>query len=804
MPTILTRAAVSLKSLGFAGSSASSPSVFLTNSLRTRNAASSSTSYLSRTPGSASNQSTWTFSAWVKRGGNLGQYQYILTAGSGSPYVTLGFDNNNKLQFILNAGSSSTGLLTTSVYTDTTAWYHIVANIDTTQATAANRISLYVNGVQPAAYDIANYPTQNSTWKVNAAGYHGISGSQYIESFDGYITDVYFVDGQQLPASSFGSTNATTGQWSPKAYTGTYGTNGYHLTFSNTASTTTLGYDTSGNSNHWVTTNISLTSGYTYDSITDVPVAYSATAANYAVLNPFNSSGVTLSKGNLDCLATATGRGFGTISMKAVDAVNWYWEMTPIVATGAYNNHVGIYADNIDPTTDANRIVWRNDGAVYTNGSLSGTIASYTVGDTVAMAFNSTTRSLTYYKNGTSLGSFTATDPGTGGGFFPHILQNSGAEIAVNFGQQGFKYTPPSGYLALNTYNLPSPTIAQGNKYMDATTYSGNSSTQNIANAGGFRPDLVWIKSRSGAFDNNIFDSVRPSGYVLCSNNTSGDSTDYSAYFTGINSNGFALASSTLMNSSSYTYVGWQWQAGAGSSSTNTNGSITSTVSANTTSGFSIVSYTGTGPGNFTVGHGLGVAPSMIIMKNRDRAVYWIVYTATTGINNFLRLNTTDISTAGTGIWGTSAPTSTVFGGAGTDASNGYVAGEKIVAYCFAPIAGFSAFGSYVGNGTANTGPFVYTGFRPRFIMTKAATSTGDWMVWDTARDPVNQAHRALIWNSSNAEISNDPYSNFSILSNGFRLEESVSSPSYGNNISGVTYVYAAFAENPFKYSLAR
>jgi hypothetical protein len=236
------------------------------------------------------------------------------------------------------------------------------------------------------------------------------------------------------------------------------------------------------------------------------------------------------------------------------------------------------------------------------------------------------------------------------------------------------------------------------------------------------------------------------------------------------------------------------WKGG-GTGVTNTSGSITSTVSASTTSGFSVVTYTGTGPGNFTVGHGLGVAPSMIIMKNRDRAIYWIVYTATTGINNFLRLNTTDISTASTGIWGTSAPTSTVFGGAGTDASNGYIAGEKIVAYCFAPIAGYSAFGSYTGNGSAD-GTFVYTGFRPAFVMVKASSTTSDWIIFDTSRNTYNVVGYEIYPNSSAAEAY---YADLDILSNGFKHRQS-GSP----NASGVTYIYACFAQNPFKTSLAR
>jgi hypothetical protein len=272
------------------------------------------------------------------------------------------------------------------------------------------------------------------------------------------------------------------------------------------------------------------------------------------------------------------------------------------------------------------------------------------------------------------------------------------------------------------------------------------------------------------------------------------------------NSNGFSIAgNSNNLNASGSNYVAWQWQAGQGTNVTNTAGSVNSTVSANTTAGFSIVTYTGPGGSNGTIGHGLGSTPSMIWTKVRSGInADWAVYHSAVGNTSALFLDTTAAATSGVGYWNNTSPTANVFS-VGNSANTNYSATITYVAYCWAAVAGYSAFGSYVGNGTANTGPFVYTGFRPKLIMIKStAGTTGDWLVWDTARDPVNQAHCALLWNSSNAEISNDPYSNFSIFSNGFRLEESVSSPGYGNNISGYTYIYAAFAETPFKYSLAR
>ena len=309
----------------FSASKSSAPASggLLSKSLRFRSSASA---YLSRTPSVAGNRKTWTYSAWVKRG-QIGRDQTIFSAGySTNPWFILQFDAADTLDVAFTAGTS-VGTQTTAVYRDTSAWYHIVCSVDTTQATASNRMKLYVNGIQVTSFSNTNYPSQNTDYQVNSTVQHTISyGAWY---FDGYMADINFIDGQQLTPSSFGSTNATTGQWSPAKYSGSYGTNGFHLTFANTTSTTTLGYDTSGNSNNWTTNNISLTAGSTYDSMNDVPVAYSATAANYCVLNPNNKgSSVTLSDGNLNYsvpIVAAPSQAFSTIGLTTG---KWYAELT--------------------------------------------------------------------------------------------------------------------------------------------------------------------------------------------------------------------------------------------------------------------------------------------------------------------------------------------------------------------------------------------------------------------------------------------------------------------------------------------
>jgi hypothetical protein len=332
--------------------------------------------------------------------------------------------------------------------------------------------------------------------------------------------------------------------------------------------------------------------------------------------------------------------------------------------------------------------------------------------------------------------------------------------------------------------------IIKGNQYMDTTLYTGNGATQSIVNAGGFSPDLFWGKSRSLSYSNNLTDSVRGVGKELLSDSTSAEQNNGGV--TSFNSNGVTLSSWGGYNQSSATYVGWQWRASDSAPVTNTAGSITSTVSANTTAGFSIVTYTGTGV-NATVGHGLSSAPKMVIVKERSNANAWYVYNQNIGSGNALILNTTDSSSA-TGAWNSTAPTSSVFSLGNITQVNG--SGRTYVAYCWAEVPGFSKFGSYVGNGNAD-GTFVYTGFRPAFIMCKRTDSTGFWAMLDDVRGPFNVVDEALYANSTNVESTAQ---NVDFLSNGFKFRSTDSD----TNSNGGTHIYMAFAEMPTTYANAR
>jgi hypothetical protein len=784
---------------------------------------SADSAYLNRTPASAGNRKTFTYSCWVKRGLiNAAAHTFGITAAAGGsdPRSEMEFDGTaNEINIGFNpSGSQWFESFTNAVFRDPSAWYHIVVSVDMTQATDTNRLKVYVNGVVQT-FRVYSVPSQNTDLPINNNIAHSIGRYQAggTSHLNGYLTEINFIDGQALTPSSFGEFNSDTGVWQPKKYTGTYGTNGFYLNFSDNSGTTstTLGADSSGNGNNWTPNNFSVTAGAGNDSLVDSPTRYGTDTGaggevrgNYATLNVLaKGTSQAITNGNLDIASTSTVDN-NTASTIGMSSGKWYFEVT-ITNIGSGEYAIGLGKD-LSPNTviGVNATSWSyaQTGQVYTNASLSAYGASYTTNDVLGAAFDADAGTLVFYKNGVSQGT-AATGITNGPYFFLTGTYLSGSSRAVNFGQRPFAYTAPSGFKALVTTNLPTPTIENGGEYFNAVLYTGTGVQQNITGVG-FQPDFVWAKMRSGVDSHVLVDKVRGDDgtrmYVLCSNQT-GSEADRTEATTAIvkssswPSDGFTVGTNGQTNGSGSTYVGWAWKAnGAGVS--NTDGTITSTVSVNTTSGFSIVTYTGTGSGG-TIGHGLGVAPEMIILKNRDRSIYWSVYTKTTGINALLRLNTTDASVSSSGLWGSTAPTSTVFGISGTDFSNGSVAGEKIVAYCFAPVAGYSAFGSYTGNGSAD-GPFVYTGFRPRWIMWKRTDSAtgGVWVIQDTARRTFNPMETSLYPNLSNAEATGETFRVQDTLSNGFKIRASA----VDCNASGGTYIYAAFAENPFSIALAR
>jgi hypothetical protein len=773
---------------------------------------SADTAYLNRTPGSAGNRKTWTWSGWVKRA--TAKYGLVFAAGNTNDI----WNSVSTTQIGWLAGTDTLSLYnngtylrtTTQVFRDFSAWGHFVIAVDTTQATASNRVKIYFNGVQITAFSTSNDPTLNADTFFNATNNHVIGGQQtnVANSYDSsYMTEINFIDGQALTPSDFGETDSATGVWKPKAYSGTYGTNGFYLSFSDNTSTTTLGYDDAG-SNDWTLNNFSVTAGAGNDSLVDSPTAYGTDTGvggevrgNYAVLSPIDRvSGGSLVDGNLSYNTNS-----GNYPVRATIAASsgkWYWEVR---ASGNGSEHgLALASANINgsyATYNLARISFFNGNKRIGSGSLTtyDTSGAATAGDIYGFAADLDNGTLTVYRNNTSKGTLHSWTP-DGTLYTPHMdysTTSSGADI-YNFGQRAFAYTAPSGFKALCTTNLPTPTIGatsttQANDYFDVTLYTGTDATQTITNSGSMQPDLVWVKSRNGAYNHYLYDSIRGATNALRSSTTGAESQAGDSTLT-TTTNGFTVTGTGLgVNSNGTTIVGWQWNAG-GSNATNTSGTITSTVRANTTSGFSIVTATApAAAAQGTVGHGLGVTPSMIFLKTRSTTYNWSVYHASVcdTTSKYLRLNDTSALLTYSTVWGAALPTSSVFGitGDGAAAPSG-----TFVAYCFAPVAGYSAFGSYTGNGSAD-GPFVYTGFRPRFVLVKSSTAVNDWWLYDSTRDPYNAMNNLLRPNLANAEVTQG-YPDF--LSNGWKIRNT------GQNDSGQTYIYAAFAETPFKYALAR
>jgi hypothetical protein len=337
--------------------------------------------------------------------------------------------------------------------------------------------------------------------------------------------------------------------------------------------------------------------------------------------------------------------------------------------------------------------------------------------------------------------------------------------------------------------------------------YTGTGATNTITGVG-FQPDWVWIKARSSAYSHRLADSVRGAGKELFSNESVAETTNSAnGYVSSFNSDGFSLTSGVGVNGSATTFVAWNWRASNATPVTNTSGILTSQVSANTTAGFSVCTYTAPASSQAnSFGHGLGVAPSMVLAKNRSSGtggLGWAVYHSSLGANQVLSLNTTAAAATVSGYWG-SGMTSTVVGLPTGASSTGFDnCTGNMVAYCFAPVAGYSAFGSYTGNGSAN-GPFIYTGFRPAFVMVKNTAAGENWVMLDATRNTSNVTNNKLAANSNavenDASIGDSTQNNFDFLSNGFKAVTTNS----GTNGSSAVIIYMAFASSPFKFSLAR
>ena len=773
--------------------------------------------YFSREFSGASRQ-TWTFSCWFKRS-KLSTTQTLFSSGTSSTERSSIFieDTTSTIRYYSSEGAAvAAWTASQAVLRDPSAWYHFVCKYDTTQATATDRIKFYLNGeaMTHQTGGITTYPAlNNATGYIGSNDTHGLGclyyGATQTEFFDGYMAHVNFTDGTAYDASAFGETD-TNGQWKPKtAPSVTYGTNGFFLKF---ASSGSLGTDSSGNGNDF-------TKNGSGDQVTDTPDNV------FATLNSVEKIDTTPSEGNCQFNGGAVSLDSmrGTIGMPTG---KWYWEVK-VIAIGVGGN-IGIATNDsaLSAGGTLTGVLQQYSGFKSINGwSNNGSYGGFTTGDIIGVALDMDSGSIEFYKNGSSQGvAYASLD--TSLTFFPFVQGSTSLQYGLNFGNPSFaissgntddngygnfEYAPPSGYLALCTQNLAtelSPTIDDGSQYFNIILWTGDGSNPRSLTGVGFQPDWTWTKARNAAFGHNVYDSSRGNDgtayYRLETQNSDTEIAQPPAgHVTSLDSDGFSVtngsSSDNIVNNTGTTYVAWNWLVNGGSTSSNTDGTITSTVQVNSTAGFSIVTYTGNGTAGATVGHGLGVKPSWFVVKGRDQSGSWVTYHTSLGATKGIPLQSTSAAVTTSAYWNNAEPTSSVitlgYDGPGNEVNN---SGTSFVAYCFADIEGYSKFGSYTGNGNTN-GTFIYTGFRPAFVIIKRTDSTGQWTLIDTTRQDYNLNDRRFHPNLSDAEYSGDGYG-WDMLSNGFKQR----STSAEFNGSGASFIYIAFAENPFVDSTGR
>ena len=785
-----------------------------------------------------------TLSFWYKRGiqgSGTGQHQYLIHTGTGTA------DNTHMDLKIETGDALSIGAYGTTPFSnsrllrDASAWYHIVVAFDSTSGTASERlIKVYVNGVAQTGTFGAVAQNQQFPW-INAsqAIYIGRHASVN-RPMDGYLAEWNLIDGQALAPTSFGETK--NGVWIPIKYTGTYGDNGARLKFDQvgvgTASTSTIGADTSGNNNHWTSSGIVASDCAMPDSPEN----------NFCTWNPLTIGAVgTLAEGNLKNTGFWSADLSGNASTFFPESGKWYWELR-IDGANAYP-YIGITSqEKVNDTANGGtfyNIAWRVNGTGVSSGSSLGTITkenipSFADDDIISFALDVDARKLWVAENNTYADSG---DPANGSGqnaswtvdvgVSPFVMgyNGHGDDTITNFGQDDtfagaissagntdgngkgvFKYAPPSGFLALCTANLPEPTIGpnsatQSDDHFNAVLYSGTGSSNAITGVG-FQPDWTWIKRRSGDPNaignghNSLYDSNRGVTNEVYSDLNSGEA-DNNNSLTAFGTDGFTVGSEARVNADGETHVAWNWKANGGTTSTLTDGSIDTTVQANTTAGFSIMTFVSDQQNGTTLAHGLGAVPAWFILKSRDESNAFYHYHKGIGEGEFVMWGAGSLGVAAeeasTAIWGNTVPTtSVVTAGIGSMSLD---SGHNIVGYAFAEVDGFSKFGSYTGN-NATDGNFVFTNFSPALVIIKfvdgSAGGTKNWTMWDNKRSPQNVNDNTLFSNTSAVEGADSAF-DIDLLSNGFKLRNAE-----GPVNNAAVYIYMAFAEAPFKYANAR
>ncbi|MBI2108904.1 MAG: hypothetical protein HYT93_01830 [Parcubacteria group bacterium] len=774
--------------------------------------------HLTRSPSADGNLKLFSFSIWYKRASLApSSGDYIITAPANSTQNTvseIGINTSHKLDIGLrDTGITTVGrLVTTQVFRDPGAWGHLLFVWDSANATEGDRMRVYHNGTRITVFDTETYPSQNTeiggfnrSGKTQSIGRwrNEPSGSTFF--CDMYMAEFIFTDGIALSPTDIGEFDGN-GVWRPKQYTGSYGTNGFYLDFANSAD---LGNDVSGNNNDFTPSGLAAN-----DKMLDSPTDDAANnVGNYMVFDSLQRGGdadntATISDGGLVVTHAPAAAHAGPMTSRAIGpGGKWYCETT-FTTTGS-SGAIGVVQENSSHLWDTteNSVGFRStdfaltwaDGNKLNNNSSASYGSSFTTNDVMMIAVDLDNGKIWWGKNGTW---FNSGDPAVGTNaayttlsttlsYFFCMFLESGAKWTWNFGQSAFVHTIPTGFKRINTANLPAPTVTDPSKHFQAQIFTGTGAENAITLSGNstFQPDIVWIKDRDTIVEHVLVDSVRGATLELNSDSANNEST-VAEGLKSFDSSGFTLGTDSNYNAANSPNVAWCWR-GNGSGSSNTSGSITSTVSANTTSGFSIVTYTGTGA-NGTVGHGIGAAPKFVLVKQRADALEgWFVFHTNMTNNTYnlhLHSNSAEVSAA-SDVWNSTDPSSSVVSlgtRAGVNQST-----KNYVMYCFAEVSGFSKIGKYTGNGSAD-GPFVWCGFRPAIIITKRTGALGSWGLLDVARDTYNPLDTILWPDLDNAEATSTNY-HVDFLSNGFKIRSSDTQFNASD-----TFIFAAFAENPF------
>jgi len=796
----------------------------------------SATMGLDRNLVAATSEKKATISFWTKRSNMStdipsaqGQRQVLFYTGESA-----GGNEMLLIEFLSDAirilfhGSGTYKLTTTGLFRDPAAWYHIFLKVDTTQATAADSAELYINGVQVTNFSEEVYPTQNLDLNIHAGNVNYLGGV-FSLPYAGYFAEYHYLDGTAKDVTDFGETKS--GIWIPKQYTGgSYGNNGFYLTFEATGTSTTaqgttaqtnIGDDQSGEGH-----NFGLTSIVSEDVVGDSPTN------SFSTLNPLHGAG-QLSEGNLR--QDGASGDWGTRgSTFTVSSGKWYFEGRTVDGTTTQGIMFGVSRRLNIPSGEhvgenaVDYSFYTYNATKYNNNSASAYGSAFADGDICGVALDLTAGTLTFYKNGTTMGVAFSSLPSGDYTFYGSAYgtatyhTNFGADSTFNGletaggnaddnGNGDFAYSPPSGHLALCAASLPDPDIdpAQDDTpedYFNTVLYTGNGSSQAITV--GFAPDLVWVKNRGEIANGIINDTIRGAGVSLQTPSASDELGSAGDLFDSLDSNGFTVnadfegADNPSTNRSANTYVAWNWLAG-GTASNNDDGTIQTSLSANTKAGFSLATWTGNATAGATIGHGLDSAPEMLWIKDRDDDGYnWIVYHKDVGNDRYLLLNTNaSQSAASQAFLNSTTPDDDVvtLGGTGWGLNQ---SGDSHVGYFFHSVPGYSLVSSYTGNGSSTgDGPYVHCGFRPAWLMVKASSAGGEWYVLDSKRDTHNLTQNRLFPNSSAIESASTTNGPVDFLSNGFKAR---STSTNNNNASGQTYIFVAFAEQPFKYANAR